>query len=223
MDNKKIRMIFWIVIIVLSIFFGIVAAALDLSPTVRRILMAVYLTFVLISSISIDLLWYRFFNHRLKALQPILLHQRDADRYITEITALLEGKKSPQIRSVLKLNLSAAYCEKKEYEKAKELLLQIKPRKLAGTNRLIYWADLAYVYFYLQENQNAISIMDQQKVPFSKLSDNGYVGGLLAILSIFRKLAENDNIGARQLLDQSRAKWENQYTAPDFEYLEKQC
>ena len=222
-NRKKIRIIFWISTIVLSGLFGAGLSAFSVAPPIKTILIVVFLSIVCFIAMAINLLWYREFNQKLKALQPILLEEHDANRYIQEIQALLEGKKSPQICGILKLNLSAAYCEKKEYGTAKELLLQIDPRKLGGTNRFVYWADLAYVYFYLQENQKATLILEQQQAHFSKLSNNLHLGGLLAILMIFQKITEGDKPGARQLLDQARPQWKNERTAPDFEYLETLC
>lgn len=222
-NKKKIRLCFWSAVIIISIFLGIGMSAFDLSPSVKTVLITVFLSLVFFTSIAIDLMWYGAFNKKLHSLQPILLQEHDADRYIREINILLEGKKSAQIHSILQLNLNAAYCEKKEYGTAKELLLRINPRKLAGINQFVYWADLAYVYFYLRENEQACSIVIEQKKAFSKLSSNSHLSGLIAILFIFQKIADGDKAGARQLLEQARPQWENTHNAPDFEYLDTLC
>ncbi|MEY8353413.1 hypothetical protein AALB39_08645 [Lachnospiraceae bacterium 54-53] len=222
-NKSKIRIGFWIVLIIISALFGGIMAALDLNDSIKKILTAAFLCAAALTSVTIDLMWYREFNKKLRSLHPILLQEHNPDHYISEINSLLTGIKSPQVRSVLLLNLSAAYCEKKEYYTAKDLLLQINPRKLTGINKFVYWADLAYVHFYLQENEKAILILDQQKTPFSKLGNNSHLGGLLSILSIFRKLGEGDQPGARQLLEQAQPQWKNEHTAPDFEYLKRLC
>lgn len=222
-QRKKIRIIFWVIVIVGSMALGIGTAAFEPDTFAKTALVLGWMAAVAVCSITIDLLWYRALNRKLRALQPILLQEHDADRYIDEINMLLAEHKSPHTNAVLKLNLCAAYCEKKEYHLAKEMLLQINPRMLSGINRAVYWADLAYVYFYLQENEQAILILEQQAADFSKLSDNARLGGLIAILSIFQKLAQGDRPGARQLFNQARPKWENDHTAPDFEYLESFC
>lgn len=222
-NKKKIRIAFWVAAVTLSALLGVATEALEISDSAKNVLLIVWLGSMAAVSVAIDLLWYRSFNQRLKALQPILLKERDPDRYIQEISALLEGKKSPQLRGVLLINLSAAYCEKKEYDTAKTLLLQIDPKKLAGINRLAYWADLAYVHFYLHEDERACAALARQEKELLKFADHPHLGGLIAILSVFKKLAEGDKPGAKALLEQARARWENAHSAPDFDYLAQRC
>lgn len=222
-NKKKIRIAFWMIVLSLSALLGIAAEALDIGDSVKNVLLVAWLITVALVSVSIDLLWYRAFNQRLRALQPILLEERDPDRYIQEISALLEGKKSPQLRGALLINLSAAYCEKQEYDTAKALLLQIDPKKLAGLNRLVFWANLAYVHFYLRDDAQACAILAQQERVFLKFSDHPDLGSLLAILLIFKKLAEGDKAAAKALLEQARPRWENGYNAADFDYLAQLC
>lgn len=223
MRRKKIRTAFWIVLIVGSMGLGIGTAAFQPEPFVKTALILGWITVIFVSSVAIDLLWYRKLNQTLKALYPILFQEHDADRYIKEINTLLEEEKSPNIQEIRNLNLCAAYCEKKEYRTAKEKLLQINPRRLRGINQTVYWADLAYVHFYLQENEQANLILEQQAATFSKLSEDPYLGGLIAVLSIFQTLTQGDRTGAKQLLELARPQWENEHTAPDFGYLDKLC
>ncbi len=224
MENKKrIRTVFWIIVLSGSILLGVLSPALSMADRARNILLIAWLVSIAAASVAIDLLWYRAFNRQLKALQPILLEERDPDRYIQEISALLEGKKSSHLRGVLLINLSAAYCEKREYDTAKTLLLQIEPRKLSGINRPVYWADLAYVHFYLREDKQACTILARQQKAFAPLAASPQLGGLLAILTIFQKLSTGDKAGAKAALAQARPRWENAHNAPDFDYLARQC
>ena len=222
-SKKRIRMMFWIIVLSGSALLGGFTQALDMDDSHKNILLIVWLVSIAVVSIAIDLLWYRAFNQQLKALRPILLEERDPDRYIQEISALLEGKKSPHLRGVLLINLSAAYCEKQEYDTAKALLLQIDPKKLSSVNRLIYWAVLAYVQFYLREDKQACTILNQHEKAFAKFAESPQLGGILAILDIFKKLYADDKAGAKARLEIARPKWENAHNKPDFDYLSRQC
>ncbi len=222
-NKKKIRTAFWIIVLSGSALLGVAVGALDTRAAVKNTLLIVWLGAVAAAAVAIDLLWYRAFNQRLKALQPILSEERDPDRYIQEISALLEGKRSPQLRGVLLINLCAAYCDKKEYDTAKALLMQINPKKLAPINRLVYWADLAYVHFHLQEDAQACDIITQQQKALLKFQDNPHFGGLVAILLIFKKMAEGDKVEAKALLDQARVQWQTARNTHDFEHLEQLC
>ncbi|WP_283609788.1 hypothetical protein [Faecalispora anaeroviscerum] len=222
-NRSKIRFVFWLVLIVGSALLGVGLAAFSLDRFTKNMTVAVWLAILSLTSIGIDLLWYRELNRKLMSLQSVLLEEHDADRYISEINALLEGKKSPHIRSIFLLNLSAAYCEKAEYHTAQDFLLQINPRKLTGINRSVYWANLAYVYFYLKEEEKAQLILEQQRAAFAKLSDHPQLGALLVVLGIFERLAQGDRPGARERLERERPRWETEHTASDFAYLDQLC
>ena len=222
-DKRRIRRIFWVTLLSVSLLLGAAFAALEVSRDVRNVLMALWLGAVAVASVTIDLLWYRSFNRRLQALGPILTGQNDPDRYIEEISALLEGKKSPQLRGILLINLCAAYCDKKEYDIAQALLMQVKPKKLAPINRMVYWADLAYVHFYLQEDAQACAILAQQQKMLAKFQEHPHFGGLIHILFAFQKVAQGDKAGAEALLKAARPRWETARNAHDFEHLAQLC
>ncbi|MDF3004108.1 MAG: hypothetical protein K0S22_580 [Oscillospiraceae bacterium] len=222
-NKKKIRIAFWIIVLSGSALLGFITEALKISNSTRNVLLIIWLGVIAIVSVAIDMLWLQAFNRQLKSLQPILLKEHDPDRYIQEISALLEGKKSPHLRCALLINLSAAYCEKKEYDTAKTLLMQINPKKITGINKLIFWANLAYIHFYLNENEQACTILTQQQKEFSKFAEHPHLGGLIAILSVFKKLSEGETSEANTLLEKVRARWENEQNAPDFDYLMQRC
>lgn len=222
-NKKKIRIAFWIIVLSGSTLLGFITEALKISNSTRNVLLIIWLGVIAIVSVAIDMLWLQSFNRQLKSLQPILLKEHDPDRYIQEISALLEGKKSPHLRCALLINLSAAYCEKKEYDTAKTLLMQINPKKITGINKLIFWANLAYIHFYLNENEQACTILTQQQKEFSKFAEHPHLGGLIAILSIFKKLSEGESSEANTLLEKVRDRWENEQNAPDFDYLMQRC
>ncbi len=222
-NKKKIRIAFWIIVLSGSALLGFITEALKISNSTRNVLLIIWLGVIAIVSVAIDMLWLQAFNRQLKSLQPILLKEHDPDRYIQEISALLEGKKSPHLRCALLINLSAAYCEKKEYDTAKTLLMQINPKKITGINKLIFWANLAYIHFYLNENEQACTILTQQQKEFSKFAEHPHLGGLIAILSIFKKLSEGETSEANTLLEKVRTRWENEQNAPDFDYLMQRC
>ncbi|WP_085832943.1 hypothetical protein [Clostridium merdae] len=222
-NRNKIRVIFWVILIVTSFLFGVGLAAFEPSDEVKKFSIIVFLCFVAISATILNLLWFRAFNLKLASLHSILLEEHDADRYIAEINELMEDKISPQMRSVLQLSLSAAYCEKRDFLKAKELLSLINPQKLRGTNRTLYWADYAYVHFHLKENNKAIKRMIEHQAEFDKIRTHSNWGALLLILQIFKELAEGNLKKAQSLLEQERPKWETENNKDDFEYLEKLC
>lgn len=219
-NRKKIRCIYWIILILVSMALGIGRAALELSDFTVKIIMGVWLAVVVVSSITIDCLWYREFNGKLKEINLILDEQGDPEKYIIELNALMEGKHSSQIRQLHLINLGAAHILKRDYEKAKSLLLQAKPPKFGKINQVIYWADLALVHFYLKEEQSAYAIIAAQKNSFEQFKNNKQIGDILAILSIFQLVTMGEKEKAKQQLDKARKQWESPRNMSDFTHLE---
>lgn len=101
--------------------------------------------------------------------------------------------------------------------------MQINPKKITGIKKLIFWANLAYIHFYLNENEQACAILTQQQKEFSKFAEHPHLGGLITILSVFKKLSEGETSKANAILEKVRARWENEQNAPDFDYLMQRC
>ncbi|MGE4276363.1 MAG: hypothetical protein AB7E30_04190 [Lawsonibacter sp.] len=223
MDKHRtaIRTTFWTVLVLGSALLGVGLAAWDLDSHTKKFMIGGWLLLMVLAVIAIDLLWYRELGKKVEALRPVLTE--DPGRYIQEIRALLEGKRSPQLRSVLLVNLSAAYQEKEDYQTARDLLLSVNPKKLAGINRAVYWADLALAYFHLGEDAQALEILAAQESSFSKLTETSVLGSLLAILSVFQKLALGDRAGAKHRLDEVRPRWEEAHNAREFKDLARRC
>lgn len=222
-NRKKIRRNFWIFLILGSVVLGVFLGVTEFSKPIRYGIFGGWLLIIFLSAMIINLLWLHKMRRKLEELNAILMEERNPDRYIEEINTLLEGKWSRQFRNSMQINLGAAYCAKKDYETAKEIFLKIKPEILMGINQTVYWADLAFVYFYLKENEEACAIMNQQKRTFIKQNENPNLGGTLAILDVFWQLALGNQKEAKELLNQAQPRWKNERNASDFDYLEKLC
>lgn len=157
----------------------------------------------------------------LDALTPILVEERDPDKYIEQVSAMLEKTRSSQFRQVLLLNLAAAYCDKRNHKKANELLSQIKPGQLSLANRTVYWANLALTCFYIGEKDKACQIVEKQKADFQKPISQENIGPTLALVAIFYEQAKGSRKEARELYAKARRKWYNDRYAADFDYLGK--
>lgn len=176
---------------------------------------------VVIAVLCLYLIPYIRMGKKVDDLAPILVQERNPDKYITEINSMLERTRSGQMQQILKLNLAAAYCDKRDYRGANELLQQIKPGKLSMANRTVYWARLALTLFYLGEKEKACGIVEKQRNDFQKPISQENIGPTLAIVAIFYEQAKGSRKEARELYAKARRKWYNDQYAADFEYLER--
>lgn len=221
--RKTIKRVFWIVLVAGSAALGVYQGAADPTGAAKWAPILLWLGLMAVSAVAIDVLWYQEINKKLSEIAPILQQQRDADRYIIELEALLGGKRSHHLQQVRLINLSAAYAQKEDYQRAKELLQQIDVKRLLSIHRPSYWANMALVHFFFDEQEEACAIMEQQEKLFSRWRKSPALGPTLAPLDVLYQLAQGDREQALQLLAAARQKWQNEYNSRDFDELEEKC
>jgi tetratricopeptide (TPR) repeat protein len=220
-QKKRIRAIFWVVVVLACILVGMGLAASGLTTKMKTIVALICVAAVAVAAVVIDLAYYRRLGKAVDALLP-LLHQ-DPDAYIQGIEELLHGAKNLGLRQTRAINLAAAYCEKGDYRQAAQQLESLDPNQLAPQHKGVYWADYALTQFHLHHKKKACDILTQQAQLFAPLENSRHLGGLLAVLEIFRLLAEGDQASARKMLDLARVAWPEDTVKSELDYLEGQC
>ena len=104
--------------------------------------------------VVIDLVWARQLAAHLNWMNQELLYKGKTDEYIAELNEHLRGSRSESLRQIYSINMAAAYCDKKDYAQAEKYLTSVNQNKIKGINRAILMADMALVYFYLQDREN---------------------------------------------------------------------
>lgn len=175
---------------------------------------------ILVGAMGINIIWQVNLMKKLKSFEKYLKEEGNPDKFIEENEKLLQTMKSDYNRTIIKINLSAGYCDKEEYETAKNILLSEPIKQVKGINKVIYYINLAYIYFRLEENQKALSILEQQKKEFSDFEKNLSLGGHITVLKIFQNIAENQLEEAQNLLTIAKDKWDDKRLLKDWEYLQ---
>jgi tetratricopeptide (TPR) repeat protein len=220
-QKKRIRVIFWVVVILVCLLVGMGLAACGLTTKMKTVVALICVAAVAVAAVVIDLAYYRRLGKAVDALLP-LLHQ-DPDAYIQGIEDLLHGAKNLGLRQTRAINLAAAYCEKGDYARAARHLEELDPAQLSPQHRGVYWADYALTQFHLHHKKKACDILAQQEEVFAPLKNSRHLGGLLAVLDIFRLLAEGDQATARKMLDLARVAWPEDTVKAELDYLEHLC
>lgn len=165
-------------------------------------------------------------KYRKRTYQQIeLLNNHQADLALKDMQDMyheLEKKGPKNLLQLVKLNMSAAHCDLKEYDKALNLLLEISDNDLATNERFIHQLNICACYFYLDRAQEAVAIYEQNEKLFDKFRENKIYGGNVAVITIFVLLAKNEKAKAKKLYEESRKKWHNPRLDDDFAYIEKQ-
>lgn len=219
-NRKRIRILWWICIIVIAFAVGIVCGAMELDREKTMLVTGVFAAVIILSGFVINQLWYRSFCKMLLGYEEILKEQHNPDLYIEKQKELLAGKKSQQIIAMLCINICCGYCEKGDYTTAKQYLMKINPKKIYGVLRAVYWADLAYTHFYLQESEEAMLILQENKEQFDKFGKTEALGGIIAVLEIFALYYSGERDSAKSTLKIKKEEWKGEDTRKDFAYLE---
>jgi hypothetical protein len=175
---------------------------------------------ILLGALIINITWQMKLMKRLKSLERILKDERNPDQFIEENKKILDGLKSEYNRNLIKINLSAGYCDKGDYDTAKNMLLSIKTKYLKGINEIVYYINLAYIYFRLEENQKALIILEQQNKNLVCFENNPHLGGLIAVLRINQYIIQGQLDEAHNLLDTARKKWTDNRLVDDWDILQ---
>lgn len=175
---------------------------------------------IIIGAVFIDILWQRRFIEKLKGLERILREEKNPDKFIEENKKLLQTVKANYNKALIYINLSAGYCDKGDYETAKEILISTPLKGLKGINEIIYYLNLTYIYFRLGENRKALEILERHNKDFSKLEKHPKLGGHIAVVKILESLIQNNVSQAEALLSTSKEKWKDERLLEDWEYLQ---
>lgn len=157
-------------------------------------------------------------NRELREMAPLV--RDDPDEYLRQLEALLGGEEG-SMKPVYHLNRGAALCNKGDYAAAKQAILQVNPKKLAGKRaKAICRADLALVHFSLGEDAEGLALLDAHPELLKELEKLEGGERLAAMLRVYERLARGDRAGAERAMEFGRDLWAGDRTKP-LETLEK--
>lgn len=167
------------------------------------------------------MIWYQHMMKKINKLLPLLEKDKNPDLYILENEKLLKELQSKITSSIIHINISVAYCRKKDYIKAKEELLLVNKKSMRGPHKVIYLIDLAYVYFYLDEPRKALDYVNANEKGLKTYENSSALGPVISTIRIFEALSKDNKEKAFALLEESKIKWQNPSVQEDFIFFEK--
>lgn len=221
--SKKQKGILWGGIIAASLVFSLVLQFLGLEGHSRAISLTLWLLAMVVIYMVFAMRAGRKTVAKIQEANRIFTEEHDTDRYIQALTELLDTEEDSQAQQVLRINLTAAYCDKREYEKARATLQALNPKKLNPQNRAFFWVNMALTNFYLGDEEEGMRIVELQKKAFDQMRTAKQTGPALAFIEIFELLHRGLVEDAQALLETARATWENEHTAPDFAFMAEKC
>ena len=149
-----------------------------------------------------------------------LLEAGNAKEYIEEVESLLNTAKGRNLKNFLTVNLSAGYCDLKEYEKAIDLLESLVDERMYGVLKMVQRLNLCVCYFYSNKGKKAMDLYESSQKEFAPFLKSKLYGGNIAILNIFAAIEKGELDNAKNLLKSACEAWDNPRLQDDYQYLE---
>ncbi|MBR6501368.1 MAG: hypothetical protein IKT25_07665, partial [Firmicutes bacterium] len=123
--------------VALGISLGFITSVLDID---RDVFMKYYIVAAILIVLGVflyNLLYIRKHNQEMN--QAInLLNEGKTEEYMVRVSELERKVKGKALKNLMRLNLTAGYCDLKEYEKALEILETLRKEKLKGDVELVW-------------------------------------------------------------------------------------
>lgn len=174
-QRQQVRRIFWLLVIAISAILGVLREALGLQGIIGNLLVICWLVCAAAASVWIDMRWQQKLQKRLMEMQKILSEEKDPDRYIKELHELLDGARKWNLVLCRNMNLSMAYAEKKDYEKALQCLEELDPARMQGELKAAYWANRGLFCLHTGKLEEGRKMLQEQKAILEAYQANPYV------------------------------------------------
>ncbi len=214
-----------LVILGISIPFGILLSVLKNRLNIPEkqfwTYYAIFAVALAIGAYIINFIWQLSFLKKLMKISSLLYNDNNPDGYIEENEKLLKRVKSSYNRGRILMNISVGYCEKQDYRRAKEILLDIPEKHMKGIHKVLYYHNLCYYYFMLNENKQAAAIFSSNYALFQKYENNPSFGGCILVNRIHYHLSNGEIEQAKILREEAKKKYTDPKYQHDFEALDQ--
>ena len=216
----KIRIVFWIISVLIAVGIGVICVLNGVSEDAFHKALIAYVIIMIAIWYVINFAYVAKLAKQVNSLIPILYDEGNPEKYLSELHNLIGEAKSQAFRSIYCINSAAAYCDMGEYDKAKQYLDELEPKRIPGVNKLAYYVDLALVSVHLGEDEKAITIWNENKEKLLKFTENSNLGAAIASLNIFSMIYFGKEQEAYREIESAKQKWTRARDIREFEYME---
>lgn len=166
-------------------------------------------------------LYMRWFGRKMREA-VILLEAGETKAYIKALEKLRGQARGRFLKNLFQLNLSAGYCDLKQYAKAISILEPLSAARLRGDMQMVHRLNLCVCYFYSGQAPEAMQLYEASEAVFAPYRDRQPYGGNLAVLDMLAALERKEYEAAGAMLAEAREKWNRPRLAEDYAYIAEQ-
>ena len=174
---------------------------------------------IVVGAAVFNVLYARHYSRKMQALIPLLENGQPA-AYLAGLEELLGTVKTRGLQNLLRLNLSAGYCEMDRYEEAIAVLESIKfggSRAPEAVRRI----NLCVCLFRTGRSAEAMELYRGSEKWFAPFREKEPYGGNIAVLDIHAAMAEGRYGSARTMLEHARQTWTRSRLERYYDQLEQ--
>lgn len=199
-----------------------ISKSLNLQQTLITNIFLVCGLILLAMGISYNFVYLRRYRKRIRN-HISLLESGKAETALKDMILMheeLTKKGAKHLAQVVKLNMTAAYCDLKEYDEALNILLELASEKFEGIEDLVYRLNLCACYYYSgNKDGGTLSYVSSEKV-FNKYSEDETYGRNIAVIKMMYLIANQKYEEAKNLLKKAKNKWTNPRILNDYLEIE---
>ena len=177
---------------------------------------------IVVGSIIFNIVFVKRYQRRVHK-QIALLESGKQKEALFDMQQMLETaqrKNMKNVERICRLNMTAALCDLKEYEKALEILEGMDKTDLKGQEEFVYDLNQCACYFYLEKYEEGLDVYDRSYHVFQKYKDNPVYGGYVAVVTIWAMLALGEYDQAELMLSKAKEKWDVNRLYQDYHMIE---
>lgn len=206
--------------VALGIALGFITSVLDIDKDVFLKYYIVVAILIVVGVFLYNLLYIRKHNQEMN--QAInLLNEGKTEEYMDRVSELERKVKGKALKNLMRLNLTAGYCDLKEYDKALEILENLRKEKLKGDVELVWRLNTCLCYFYTGRTKEAMQLYNESKAFFSSSKKKGLHVPNIAILDMLAMIENGRKKEARQYLEFAREKWPQMRLEEDYRMIDE--
>ncbi|MCI8441312.1 MAG: hypothetical protein HFG27_02090 [Provencibacterium sp.] len=210
-------------VVVAGICLGLLLAAIRAFFQIDE---AAFMRFYLIAGVAIvagaaliSLLYTGSYQKKMRQAL-VLLEEGRAQEYTEAVEKLLACARGRALQNLLRLNLSAGYCEQKQFDRALEILEGLSGERLFGIMKTVHCLNLCLCCFYTGQGEKALALYEAGKKDFARFRENSSLGGNLAVLEMLAAVEKGRYDEAEGLLEGAQKRWNNPRLQEDYRYME---
>lgn len=213
-----IFMFWWI----LFIGSGFLFRHLNMYSETKKARYLIFFAVALLTYVTVEIISALYVMKKINRLRPLLVKNGgNPQLYINKINKLLKWTSNPTLRNYCYINLSAAYDLVNDYRTSAEYLHKVNIKYLEEPALTNYW--IAYIehHFEAGEYYFALQCMDNHAAQLNQYRNHVELGGYIAVLELYRKLALNQTENLARELETVRRNWPSKYLVDDLNLIEE--